>query len=359
MSAFAEFLLVAAAIYLWESTLWLPLRAVVLRRGFFGGKWRTSRPGQWMTTKDAGLVPMIPLIPDSGLVPCQEPPVIPDGEGRIFVEVPGSKPIASEISGWEDFSESFPRFTVAGLTTRISSPRALDLLRRARKRGDSPATAISKWWKFSLSTSRASREWRRWQRVSLPLEFLCQFLTAGFFIGLPLTFFYSGIAALLITALGLWLLMLVIAARLWWIGSKVYPSVKSQIRMDALLSALVPFHAMRALEITSVHAMAGTHPAAMLFAHDQYEDRWFSTYARQLLHPLPGSQTDETKIRFLRPLIERLLIRSGRSLLSYDTVPDHAEDPEAVSFCPRCHSLFGETISACPDCDGIPLRPFS
>ncbi|RYD26300.1 MAG: hypothetical protein EOP87_22955, partial [Verrucomicrobiaceae bacterium] len=75
MSAAAEFFLIALAIYLWESTLWLPMRTVALRRRPFSTRWSAVRPGQWMSTREFGLVAMLPGFPDAGLAPTQAPPL--------------------------------------------------------------------------------------------------------------------------------------------------------------------------------------------------------------------------------------------------------------------------------------------
>jgi len=86
----------------------------------------------------------------------------------------------------------------------------------------------------------------------------------GFFAGLPLVYIYKGGVPTLIFRLWLWSLMAWTAGHLWWLGGKVYPGARSDLRMDALLAMLVPFHAIRATEIAAGHAMGTTHPARVL-----------------------------------------------------------------------------------------------
>lgn len=302
---------------------------------------------------------MIPLIPDTGLAPCQEPPLLVGKNDVLLLANPGAEAFPCGNATWEDLHGSFPKLIAGGKAARLSSPRALDVLRRARQRGNNPAQAVGKWWHLSLSPARAAREWRRWQMVSAPLEIPCLLLTTGFFIGLPVMFLYSGILPALITAACLWLIMIFIAARLWWIGSKVYPTVKSQFRMDAMLSLLVPFHAMRASEIASVHAMAGTHAAALILSSGQTDNSWLARLARELLFPLPDSPQDQARNAMMRPSFETSLARLGKNLSGYDIAPSREDDPDATSYCPRCHGFFGPGITVCPDCRGLPLRSFS
>ena len=60
MPAFVEFALVAIALYLWESTLWLPRRGTALRKRWFGKHWKALDPESLIATRELGLVPERP-----------------------------------------------------------------------------------------------------------------------------------------------------------------------------------------------------------------------------------------------------------------------------------------------------------
>lgn len=358
MSAFAEFFLIAAIIYLWESLLWQPMRGVVLRRRIFGKKWHAVTPGQWFATRESGVVVMIPILPDYNLALCQPPPLRVDEHDRISIEVTGSEPLERDISGWDGILTE-PHWLVIGRDKiRISSPRAVEGLWRAKRQGKSPAEAVRKLWQTSLSPTRATREWRRWKLVSTPIFPASLSLVVGFFFLLPFVYLKSGIIPALVVLLGLWLLMILIACRLWWIGGRVYPEVKSSFRTDALLSLLIPFHAMRAMEIASAHAMAATHPAALVIGTGDVENPWLGKFIRQLLHPRPGAPADAALASTLRPPLAKALSRFGRTLEDYEAIPSTEGDPNAVSYCPRCQSLFGPGATTCTDCREVPLKGF-
>lgn len=359
MSAAAEFFLIALAIYLWESGLWLPLRAVALRKRPFSKKWSAIRPGHWMSTKELGLVAMLPVVPDTGLAPCQSPPLLATPEGAVILETASSDLLECASLTWDDIKVEAGKLVVGGVAARISSPRMVDLFRRAKKRGLSPADGIRDAWKYAMSPHRAQKEWHRWQKVSAPLAPLCLLLTSGFFIGLPITYLYAGILPLLCLLLFLWLLMIMIACRVWWLAGRVYPAAKRALRSDAALSCIVPFHAMRALELASVHAMATTHPAALILSTGETGNLWLARFSRELLHPKPDAPYDDDRMAMIRPLLQKALARHGKCIEDYDTMPSRSEDETATRFCPRCHAVFADQVTACSDCRSVPLKDFS
>jgi len=358
MSAFAEFFLIAAIIYLWESLLWLPMRAVVLRRKWFGKKWHAVTPGHWFATRESGLVAMFPILPDGGLALCQAPPLRVADPGQVAIEITGSEPVIHPLTDWDDLRVEPHWLVIGNHKVRISSPRVLGAVWRAKRLGKTPAEAVNDLWTTSLSPTRAIREWRRWNLVSAPIRPVSFLLTTGFFIVLPFVYIQTGVIPMLAVLLVLWLLMVITACRLWWLGGRVYPGVKSAFRTDALLSLLIPFHAMRAMEIASVHAMAPSHPAALVMGSGDVDNPWLAEFIREILHPRPGAPTDARQSQYLRPLLAKLLSRFGRTLEDYDTVPSKEDDPGAITYCPRCHSLFGKEATACSDCREVPLREF-
>lgn len=359
MSAFTEFVLVAIALYLWESTLWLPLRGIALRRKWFSTGWKALDPRALMAGKELGLVPLLPLPPDSGIAPCQGPPLVATQEGGFLLELAPGGFISFNSLEWNDLSEKDHHLVVLGTRTRTTSPRFVDLLRRAKHRGATPQAAITQVWRLALSPTRAAREWRRWKMVSSTLRVLAPMLTLGTFVGLPLSYIHLGILPMIILLAWLWMLMISISANLWWLGRRAYPAARPALRMDAFLSLFVPFHAMRAAEIASLHAMGTTHPAGLILSTGDTGNPWLHTFVRHILHPLPGSPQDAAFTAAVKPILSAALASRGKQLSDYDTIPDHSEDPETVAYCPRCHARYLPHIKACPDCKDTPLRPFN
>lgn len=256
---------------------------------------------------------------------------------------------------WDDLKEQDHQLVAADGKTRISSARCIGILRRAKLRGATPEAAIRQAMRLAISPVRAGREWKRWRLVSSPLRMLGPTLTLGFFAGLPLVHLKLGGLHTLMLAFWLWCLMLWVACHLWWLGKRVYPDARPALRTDALLSLLVPFHAMRAMEIASVHAMGTTHPAGLILSTGDFGNPWLGGYVRRILHPLAADAGFHTA---LLPLLDDALASCGKTTLEFDAPPDRSGDPQAARFCPRCHGLYLAQVTTCPDCQGIGLIDF-
>jgi hypothetical protein len=359
MSAFTEFVCVAIALYLWESTLWLPLRGVALRRAWSGKSWKILDPRGLFAARETGVIAMLPFPPDVGLAPCQVPPLLADDGGGFFLETaPGvyGRVAASE---WGDLRGDSHHLVVGTRRVRISSPRCIEVLQRAKRRGATPDEAVRQAWSLALSPARSGREWRRWKLVSSQLRIIGPVLAVGFFVGLPCVYVFVGTLEMLILAGWLWCVMAWTAAQLWWLGKRVYPGARSALRMDALLSLLVPFHAMRALEIASVHAMGTTHPVGLILSARDFENPWLGRFVRSTLYPMPGLAEDAAFQAALRPLLDRALTHVGKTAEDFDLPPDRADDLEATRFCPRCHALYRTEVESCSDCRGVTVKDFS
>ncbi len=358
MSAFTEFVCVAIALYLWESTLWLPLRGVALRRGWSGKRWKVLDPRGLFATRETGVVAMLPFPPDVGLAPCQVPPLMADDGGEFLLETaPGvyGRVAASE---WSDLREESHQLVAGTRRVRISSPRCIEVLQRAKRRGATSHEAVRQAWRMALSPARAGREWRRWKLVSSQLRITGPVLAAGFFIGLPVVYVFMGTLEMLILAGWLWCVMAWTAAQLWWLGKRVYPGARSALRMDALLSLLVPFHAMRALEIASVHAMGTIHPVGLILSGRDFGNPLLARFIRGMLYPTPGQAEDAAFQAALKPLLGRALSHCGKMPEDFDQPPDRAGDREATRFCPRCHALYRAEVDSCSDCRGVIVTDF-
>lgn len=358
MPVFLEFLLIAALIYLWESALWLPKRGHALRRRWFGKTWRVIPATRLLSTRELGVVPMLPFPPDSGLVPCPGFPLTANGTEAIFIETADGDLLKTDARSWDQIGYTSPRLHVGSFSVRCQSHAVMETLREGNSLGLDPHAGILRALALSLSPTRAKRDLKRWNIVSIPLRLYCPILTLGFFGGLPAAFLYYGPELALWLAAWLWILMLAIGFQLLWLGKSVYRTCRSEIRQDALLSMFVPFHAMRALEITSVYVFATTHPAAILLASGANEHPWLRTFIRSLLFPRRAHAGDAARASALLPIIEKILRKKNLTPTDFDTAPNQANDPDASAYCPRCHGMFIKGIKTCSDCGGLALRSF-
>lgn len=359
MPILLEFLLIALLIYLWESVLWLPRQGLAVRRPLFGKIWRVVPATRFIATRWLGAMPMMPLPADSRLHPCTGFPLAAGGDGEIFISSPEGNYLRTGAASWDAIRFSAPMLSAGGHSVRCQSPRTLDALRLSREQGLSPAEGIRKSWEIMLSPPRAKREMKRWRIAVGPLAVHCPVLCIGFFAGLPAAYIILGPIAALWLGAWLWILMLAISMRLFWISKNILPSARGELRQEAFLSLVIPFHAMRAAELACAHAFATTHPAAMLLASGQVDHPWLGEFTRSLLIPRPSNPGDAALSAVVLPPLEKALRRSGLSATHFIGSPDRSDDPEATAWCPRCHGLFLGGVPSCNDCRGIALRTFT
>lgn len=359
MSAFTEFVLIAALLYLWESTLWLPLRGIALRRKWFGKGWKVHDPASLITGRELGMIPMLPLLPDSGLAPCQAPPLIACEDGQFLIETTSGGLTSIKSLEWNELEEKDHLFLANGLKTRMTSARMVENLRHAKQQDTTrPHVVVRKIWRFAISPVRAGREWRRWRKVSAPLRYYGPVLTLGMFVGLPLAYLYLGNLQILVVVAWLWMLMVLIAGHMWWLAGRVYPGAKAALRMDAVLCLFVPFHAMRALEIASVHAFGTMHPLGLLLWSEDWDNAWLGRFVRRVIHPLPNSKEELLFANAVKHPLTAALARCGKSPGDFDHPPSRERDRDSTRYCPRCHALYLAHVTCCPDCRELKLMEF-
>ena len=154
MSAFAEFCLVALALFAWESLLWIPLRRVVLRVSGRGKTLRVKCPDQWFATKNSGCV-FLHWWPGSGAVlPTQALPLLVDSQGRWLLQQNDGRYVRIAAPTWDEIRWQSPTLQVGKARVRLTSSRCLQALWQGKKAGLSPAEALRKAWEEKLAAKK-------------------------------------------------------------------------------------------------------------------------------------------------------------------------------------------------------------
>lgn len=354
MSAFVEFCLVALALFAWESLLWIPLRGVVLRVSGRGKTLRVKCPDQWFATKNSGCV-FLHWWPGSGAVlPTQALPLLVNSQGRWLLQQNDGRYVRIAAPTWDEIRWQSPTLQVGKARVRLTSSRCLQVLWQGKKAGLSPAEALRKAWAESLSPSRAAAERKKWHIAAAPLRWMQPLLLMGFVAGLCLFVTQGDRFPLGLFLLWIFLVMVMIAGHVWWLGKKIYTSNKSDLMTDVFLCCLVPFHAMRAAEAVARHAMGGVHPFALLLRYAP-ANPWLLRELRQICHPRPGNIEEEVRYDAMKSLLQNLLSQRGLAWSDFHQAPTHRE-PGEVRYCPRCHALYLEGASHCRDCGNYPLQ---
>jgi hypothetical protein len=354
MSAFAEFCLVALALFLWESILWIPLRGHCVSFGRGGKKLRIIEPGRWFSTKSSGAV-FSSLVPGSAHeAPCQALPLVVDETGRWLLERDDGVYQNIEAPEWQDIHWRSPHLIVRGQSVRLTGKGVLSLLQEGKKIGLSPADAVRRVWRLSISLPRAAAAWRRWHAATAVLRWMQPTFCVGFVSGLVMYGLDGERFPLLLFLCWTWLMMWMIAGQLWHLGRKGYPESRGEIGMDVLLCLLIPFHAMRAAEIVARHGFGHVHPYAMVLRFDRGHP-WLLRQLRQLAHPRPGRMEDEILRSAMRPWMEEAMLRMGGTMEELSSVPTTSAEDGETHFCPRCESLYLAGVDSCRECGGYPL----
>jgi hypothetical protein len=355
MSAFSEFCLVALALYAWESIFWFPLSGVCLRIGFRKKKIRVSEPDRWFVTKSAGLI-FTSFLPGSRtFFPCQPLPLVVDDTGRWLILLDNGRYVKIPAPSWDDISELQHQLRVGNRTVKVSSSRCLQQLWQGKKRGLSPGDAVRDCWRKSLSLSRVSHEWKKWQLLAAPLFLLQPLLMCWFIYGAVLYAYQGEHFRFLYFLVCMLLIMLTIATRVIWMGRKGYPVCGSSFTMDALLACLVPFHSMRVAESCAQQALSGINPIAALLEMAP-SNTWLWQQLRQLSHPRSHRAEDEILYAALAPFLEKAFSQKKMHWSDFDQAPDQAREEGETSYCPRCHALYLAGKVVCGDCLDYPLR---
>ena len=149
--------------------------------------------------------------------------------------------------------------------------------------------------------------------------------------------------------------------------SVLYPSCVKERRKRCAMMVLSPATAMRAPSTLSRNMFASFHPvavAAVLCARQT-----FLEFARPFfldLHSAPtescaaDSASFRTEQWFRDHLGSQLLgVLHSVGVEVAELVKAPLPDPDARSYCPRCHSQFVLENGTCKDCGGLQLKPFN
>lgn len=355
MPAEYQFIIVAALLYAWELVLWIPVRG----RGFrirARRPWRSLDPRSLLVLRDRGALFSWPVVADTGFLLASPFPLVPGPGGRIWLDLGNEQWKAIGSFDKSRCHRDHHDLVVHGQKLPLLAPAESDPFLgdlKSVSSGEEANDAIHRAWERSFSLPRARAALKKWRLFTSSFRWLCPLLTVAFFIGLPFLFLKVGgrEAALF----GLWMLtvLLTIQVLMVVVGGRIYPKAKGLFWGEALMSFLLPFHAMRAIHHGLPHAFAGIHPVALLLAAGQTTHPYLAGFARRLRYPRPGNEGDAAWASLVQPMFEAACRRAG--------IPTPAEmppapDPGATAWCPRCLSLYQSGPTTCRDCSGLPLR---
>jgi hypothetical protein len=381
----AELILLAvAAFFVWESLIWVPERGLVFL-SLLGERGRAAWRGTLLKNPRGGLVVASPL-PWSRAVLAQLWPVSLSERGA-FAYVAQS--IASY--GRSRQTESYVDFAAIGKIEIIAhevwinggvfcdadSPALARFLARSIRNlqqipQDRRQRAIRRMLSEMTDTQAAQARLDEFHRSTKILAVFCSLLFADVFLLAPLLIFcYAAtpwampvLWLYLIVFLGVWFSTIL---EFYKAHRAIYPDQTGARRKHLVTMFLSPAAAMRARDLLSRELLVGYHPltvALLLCPAELRADlagRWIRDAGNPQLPVCPpaGENALATESWFRARMcdaLDRCVRRAGLRLERLRRAPP-PDEPEAQSYCPRCHGQYTVAGGSCRYCGGIALVP--
>jgi hypothetical protein len=383
--------IILTGLYLFESLAWVSSGAVAIRSFF--GRFRCPTRTHRLLGNDSGYLPTFGIAPFDATLIAESCPVsvAPDGiYGYVAASLVGvdagvdSGPASWLYCPWDrvaDLKVVDRELRLDGkMLCRLSTADAARLLVGTLKEiagqpNRDREAAISRFVASQFDTQSVQDRVNAWRAATRRSRFLSLLLFFWIFpVGIAR---YQG-----------WLpgfsdvetlaVYLAIVLLLWWLCSglmflghrRLYRGDRLQ-RWKLLLTSLVsPAAAMRSPDHLARRLISISHPvavAAVLCADDEV-CRWAGRLARDMMFPKPPQGvppessygSDEVAIAIVRQYREASLaaLRAFAQQRGFDLEPflsqPQRDDPQAVSYCPRCHQEFSLVASRCGQCGDLP-----
>jgi len=391
LSDVAWIYIILTGLYLFESLAWVSSGAVAIRSYF--GRFRCPTRTHRLLGNDAGYLPTFGIAPFDATLIAESCPISVAREG-VYGYVAGSLvgvdagvdsgPASWLYCPWDRIGEikvvdrelrldgkMLCRLSTAGAARSLAG----SLSEIAGQPQQEREVAISRFVARQFDTQPIQDRIDAWRAATRRLRFVSLLLFCWIFpVGIAR---YQG-----------WLpgfsdvetiaVYLAIVLLLWWLCSglmfyghrRLYPGDRPQ-RWKLFLTSLVsPAAAMRSPDHLARRLVGISHPVAVAaaFCADDEVCQWTGRLARDLLFPKPPQGvpaessygTDEVAIGIVRQYREASLaaLWAFAKERGFDLEPllsqPQRDDPQAVSYCPRCHQEFSLVASRCGQCGDLP-----
>jgi len=395
LSDVAWIYVILTGLYLFESLAWVSSGAVAIRSYF--GRFRCPTRTHRLLGNDSGYVPTFGLAPIDATLIVETCPISVARDG-IYGYVAGSlvgidAGIDSGVASWlycpwdhvSDLKVVERELRLDGkMLCRLSDPQTarslvVSLQKIASEAGSRRDEAISRFVSGQFDTELIGARVDAWRLATQRLRSISLLLFIWIFpVGiaryqgwLPR---FSDIETLPIyLAIG-WLLWWICAGFLYRGHQRLYPQQRGQ-RWKLFLTSLVsPAAAMRSADHLARQLIGIAHPIAVaaVVCSQQEVDRWIGRTARDLLFPKPPQgvppestyHSDEIAPAIVREYREQsyqaLVQFAGRNRVDLGPylLPPQRDDPQSVSYCPRCHQEFSLAGSRCGPCGDLSTVEF-
>jgi hypothetical protein len=376
-----QILAILAILYFSEGACWLPRSAVC-----FSAAWRQYRPlraATFLRNERGGLI-FFSLPPFSAPLICQPWP--------LCISPAGIRLGGDTSGGVQPPTSSGPKQFAYDEIQSVES-RHVELLINGRAAARCASTEIARGLAESLSTILKTPPAAREGAIESILQSatdveairarLALLRTQGFVLTLASTcfFVFTFVLGYLLLCVpqgvpyqsgiyfaGLAATWLVTVTCFWVAHRKIFPGQNRERRQRIAMMLLVPTGAMRAPATLSRNLLANLHPlavASVLCSAETFRALAQRTLLsiNQLAHATAsgaGNGGDATAEWFYSRLSHHLAdVVRLRGLEPTELLQAPTPDPDALSYCPRCHAQFVVLSGVCRECRTATLIPFS
>lgn len=228
---------------------------------------------------------------------------------------------------------------------------------------DDREKALQKAWSATLDTAALAERIAQFRRSIRVIRPLCTVLWTFLFILAPVLITSIGSLLLLLPLIGIAILLHIPIVLLYRRAHKrLLPDHQTDRSEHTIKMTPCPPMSIRAVDALSRHVADTAHPLALsALLVDQAEFRTFATaLIRDLsypIHPLPDNPlTQETDRWFRTKQLQWMTpFLSDRGITMAQALAAPAGSPGALTYCPRCTSVFSLSTGNCPDCSGVTL----
>ncbi len=391
LSDVAWIYVILIGLYLFESLAWVSSGAVAIR-SYFGSFYCPTRTHR-LLGNDSGYLPTFGVAPVDTTLIVESCPisVARDGVyGYVAASLVGvdagvdSGPASWLYCPWDRAAELKVvdrelrldgKMLCRLSTTETARALAGTLKEIAGQPEQDREAAISRFVASQFDTQSIQARVDAWRAVTRRLRFVSLML---FFWIFPVGIAryqgwlpgFSGVETLAVYLAIVWLLWWLCSGLLFFGHRRLYQRDRLQ-RWKLLLTSLVsPAAAMRSPDHLARRLIGISHPVAVaaVVCADEEVCRWAGRLARDMLLPKPPQGmpsessygTDGVAIGIVRQYREASLaaLWAFAKERGFDLEPllsqPQRDDPQAVSYCPRCHQEFSLVASRCGQCGDLP-----
>jgi hypothetical protein len=373
-------LAVLAILYLSEGAWWLPQSTAC-----FAARWRHYRPvraAAFLKNERGGLV-FFGLAPFSTPLVCQPLPLClsPAGirlDGGRSVEVEAGIPSRAAPLGYDEFQsieQSDRELFINGRAARCGSTEMarflVDGLAKIQKAPPQKREAVLDEILLATTDTDAVAERLKLlrERGLAPTLASTTFFLYTFVLGYLLLCLPEGVTDQALIYLAGFFACWVASGLCFWLAHRgIFPEQRRERGQRIAMMLFVPTAAMRAPATLSRNLLGSFHPLAVasVLCPPETFRRLAQTTLLSLNHVAhPSASADETSedaisVWFYSRMLRQLsTVVQKNGLDPSELLRPPSPDPDALSYCPRCHAQFVVASGVCPDCENVALIGFA